>query len=108
MENNKMTKADIVEEISKKVKMRNNDIQTVIEEFMKVINRSLIKGNNVYLRGFGTFYLKKRAQKVGRNVKYNKPIIIPEHYIVAFKVSKHVSEKVKKIKVIPKNSSNTK
>lgn len=107
MENIKLTKADIVGEISKKVKMRESDVQVIVEEFMKLVNRTLIKGGNVYLRNFGTFYLKKCAQKVGRNIKYNKPIIIPEHYTVAFKPSKHVTEKVKKIKVGSDTSPNS-
>jgi len=59
----KWTKADIVNEIAQKTKMRNDDVQLIVEEFMKIINRALTKGQNVYLRGFGTFYLKKRAQK---------------------------------------------
>lgn len=95
----KLTKYDIVKEISQKIKMREEDVQMIIEEFMKTINRGLSKGQNVYLRGFGTFYLKKRAQKVGRDIKRNKAVIIPEHYIPAYKPSKHLVEKVKKLKV---------
>lgn len=95
----KMTKADFVAEISAKLKMREEDVQSVIEEFMKSINRSLSKGHNVYLRGFATFYLKKRAQKIGRNVKANKPVIVPEHYIPAYKPSKQLLDKIKKIKI---------
>ncbi len=105
MENNKLIKADIVREIANKTKMRENDVQAIVEEFMKVINRNLSKGNNIYLRGFGTFYLKKRAQKIGRIIKQNQPIIVPEHYIVAFNPSKYIAEKVKKIKVVPDNES---
>lgn len=97
---NKLTKADLVREVASRVKMREEDVQLVIEEFMKSINRGLVKGQNIYLRGFATFYLKKRAQKIGRNVRYNQPVIIPEHYIPAYKPSKHLLEKVKKIKVI--------
>lgn len=98
---NKLTKADIVREITTKTKMRDEDVQLIIEEFMKTINRGLAKGQNIYLRGFGTFYLKKRAQKVGRNIKANKPVIVPEHYIPAYKPSKHLVDKVKKLKAIP-------
>jgi DNA-binding protein HU-beta len=98
---NKLTKADIVKEISTKTKMREEDVQMIVEEFMKVITRGLAKGVNVYLRGFGTFYLKKRAQKIGRNIKANKSVIIPEHYIPAYKPPKHLVDKVKKIKVAP-------
>mgnify|MGYP001148768800 CR=1 FL=1 len=95
----KWTKADIVNEIAQKTKMRNDDVQLIVEEFMKVINRALAKGQNVYLRGFGTFYLKKRAQKIGRNVRNNTPVVVPEHYIPAYKPSKLLAEKVKKLKV---------
>jgi DNA-binding protein HU-beta len=98
---NKLTKADIVREISTKTKMREQDVQLIIEEFMKAINRGLSKGQNIYLRGFGTFYLKKRAQKIGRDIKNNKPIVIPEHYIPDYKPSKHLLEKVKKLKTLP-------
>ncbi|MCX7728205.1 MAG: integration host factor subunit beta [Bacteroidia bacterium] len=96
-----MTKFDIVKEIANKTKMREEDVQIIVEEFMKTINRGLAKGLNVYLRGFGTFYLKKRAQKIGRDIKANKPVVIPEHYVPAYKPSLHLVEKVKKIKVIP-------
>lgn len=98
---NKLTKADIVKEISTKTKMRDEDVQYIIEEFMKTINRGLAKGQNIYLRGFGTFYLKKRAQKIGRDIKANKPVVVPEHYIPAYKPSQHLVEKVKKLKVVP-------
>ncbi len=98
-----MTKADIVREISNKIKMREEDVQNIIEEFMKIINRSLAKGQNIYLRGFGTFYLKKRAEKIGRNIRANKPIVIPEHYIPAYKPSQILVEKVKKLKVSSDN-----
>lgn len=101
MENNKLTKADIVREIALKTKMRDEDVQLIVEEFMKTINRGLAKGQNIYLRGFGTFFLKKRAQKIGRNLSTNKPIVIPEHYIPAYKPSQHLVDKVKKLKVVP-------
>ncbi|GIV29843.1 MAG: integration host factor subunit beta [Bacteroidia bacterium] len=97
---NKLTKADIVKEISTKTKMREEDVQMIMEEFMKVITRGLAKGANVYLRGFGTFYLKKRAQKIGRDIKANKSVVIPEHYIPAYKPPKQLVEKVKKLKVV--------
>ncbi len=96
----KLTKADIVREITQKTKMREEDVQYIIEEFMKTINRGLTKGQNIYLRGFGTFYLKKRAQKIGRDIKNNKPVVIPEHYIPAYKPSQLLIEKVKKLKVV--------
>ena len=59
------------------------------------IKKSLVKGNNVYLRGFGSFIVKKRAQKTGRNISKNTTIIIPEHFIPAFKPAKVFVEKVK-------------
>lgn len=97
----KLTKADIVREIANKTKMREEDVQIIVEEFMKTVNRALAKGQNIYLRGFATFYLKKRAQKIGRNIRANKPVIIPEHYVPAYKPSRILVEKVKKLKALP-------
>ena len=90
-----MTKADIVAEISEKTGIEKVSVQTTVEEFMKSVRSSIEKGENVYLRGFGSFITKKRAQKTGRNISKNTTIIIPAHYIPAFKPSKSFVEKVK-------------
>lgn len=90
-----MTKADLVNEISEKTGIEKVDIQTTIEAMMESIKDSLTKEENVYLRGFGSFIVKKRAQKTGRNISKNTTLIIPEHFIPAFKPAKVFVEKVK-------------
>ena len=91
-----MTKADIVNKISAKTGIEKLAVQTTVEEFMKAVRKSLEEGQNVYLRGFGSFVVKKRAQKTGRNISKNTTIIIPAHNIPSFKPSKSFVEKVKK------------
>ena len=83
-----MTKADIVNEIAKSTGVEKVLVQTIVEAFMENVRNSLIDNNNVYLRGFGSFIIKKRAQKVARNISKNTTITIPEHNIPAFKPSK--------------------
>ncbi|HPX79910.1 MAG TPA: HU family DNA-binding protein [Bacteroidales bacterium] len=90
-----MTKADIVNEIAKTTGLEKVAVQKVVESFMETVKDSLIQNNNVYLRGFGSFILKKRAQKTARNISKNTTIIIPEHYIPAFKPAKVFMNKVK-------------
>ncbi|HCC70603.1 MAG TPA: integration host factor subunit beta, partial [Bacteroidales bacterium] len=83
-----MTKADIVNEIAKKTGIEKVTVQRTVEEFMNSVKESMVDGNNVYLRGFGSFIVKKRAKKTARNISKNTTIIIPEHFIPAFKPSK--------------------
>ncbi|MBO5903639.1 MAG: integration host factor subunit beta [Tidjanibacter sp.] len=90
-----MTKADIVNEIAKKTGAEKVLVQQIVEAFMDSVKGSLIKEENVYLRGFGSFILKKRATKVARNISKNTTITIPEHNIPAFKPAKSFAEKVK-------------
>ena len=91
-----MTKADLVAKIADKLGMEKGDVQATVESFMDEVKISLESGDNVYLRGFGSFIVKKRAQKTGRNISKNTTIIIPEHFIPAFKPSKSFVDKVKK------------
>lgn len=91
-----MTKADVVTEIAEKTGVEKIAVQTVVEALMKSVKDSLSKGTNVYLRGFGSFIVKKRAEKTGRNISKNTTIIIPAHYVPAFKPAKTFVEKVKK------------
>ena len=91
-----MTKAEIVAEIAQKTGIEKVAIQATVEEFMTVINESLSEGENVYLRGFGSFIVKKRAEKTGRNISKNTTIIIPAHNIPAFKPAKTFMQDVKK------------
>ena len=90
-----MTKADIVNEIAKSTGVEKVLVQTIVEAFMENVRNSLIDNNNVYLRGFGSFIIKKRAQKAARNISKNTTITIPEHNIPAFKPSKSFVAKVK-------------
>lgn len=90
-----MTKADIVNEISKNTGIEKVTVQKTVEAFMDAVKKSLVKGNNVYLRGFGSFIVKKRAQKTARNISKNSTIIIPQHFIPSFKPAKTFVEKVK-------------
>ena len=83
-----MTKADIVSNISDKLGIDKNDVQITLESFMSEVKDSLEKGENVYLRGFGSFIIKTRAKKTGRNISKNTAVIIPAHNIPAFKASK--------------------
>ena len=89
------TKADIVNEIAKTTGVEKVLVQTIVEAFMDNVRNSLIENKNVYLRGFGSFIIKKRAQKVARNISKNTTITIPEHNIPAFKPSKSFVAKVK-------------
>ncbi|MCF8224600.1 MAG: integration host factor subunit beta [Bacteroidales bacterium] len=90
-----MTKADIVNEISKKTGIEKVTVQKTVEAFMESIKDSLSDNKNVYLRGFGSFIVKKRAKKTARNISKNTTIIIPEHFIPSFKPAKTFVNKVK-------------
>jgi len=95
-----MTKADIVSKISDKLGMEKTDVQATVESFMNEVKDSLESGENVYLRGFGSFIVKTRAEKTGRNISKNTTIKIPAHNIPAFKPAKVFVEGVKtKVKV---------
>ncbi len=91
-----MTKADIINDIAEKTGIEKLAVQASVEAFMKSVRNSMEKGENVYLRGFGSFIVKKRAEKTGRNISKNTTIIIPAHYIPAFKPAKTFTEEVKK------------
>jgi DNA-binding protein HU-beta len=90
-----MTKADLVNEISKKTGIEKVSVQKTIEAFMDSVKDSLVNNENVYLRGFGSFVTKKRAEKTARNISKNTTIIIPEHFIPSFKPSKGFVNDVK-------------
>jgi DNA-binding protein HU-beta len=90
-----MTKADIVSVIAKNTGVEKVQIQAIVESFMEEIKDSLSRGENVYLRGFGSFIVKTRAEKVARNISKNTTITIPEHKIPAFKPAKTFTAKVK-------------
>ena len=89
-----MTKADIVSEISKSTGIDKASVLTTIEKFMEEVKDSLGNGENVYLRGFGSFIVKTRSQKTARNISKNTTIIIPEHNIPACKPAKVFMDRV--------------
>ena len=90
-----MTKADLVSNISDNLGIDKADVQATIEKFMKEIKVSLEKGENVYLRSFGSFIIKKRAEKTGRNISKNIAVNIPAHNIPSFKPAKVFIKRVK-------------
>lgn len=90
-----MRKAELVALISEKTGVPKVDVLVTLETFFKEVKNSLADGQNVYVRGFGSFIVKKRAKKIGRHIKKNIAIEIPEHYIPAFKPAKIFVEQVK-------------
>lgn len=90
-----MTKAEVVNEIAKNTGIDKTVVLTTVESFMEVVKDSLVKNENVYLRGFGSFIVKERAEKTARNISKNTTIIIPAHNIPAFKPAKTFVSAVK-------------
>ena len=90
-----MTKAEIVNEVAKSTGIEKVQVQNVIEEFTKVVKESIIAGQPVYLRGFGSFIVKHRAQKTARNISKNTTLVIDAHDLPAFKPAKSFIEKMK-------------
>jgi DNA-binding protein HU-beta len=90
-----MTKAEIVNEIVTNTGLEKETVLAVVEATMENIKTNMAKGENVYLRGFGTFLLKKRAEKIGRNITRNTSIKIPAHMIPAFKPCKEFTSEIK-------------
>ena len=102
-----MRKADLVASISDKTGIAKVDVLVSLESFFKEVKGTLAEGENVYIRGFGSFVVKKRAKKIGRHIKENKAIEIPEHYIPAFKPAKVFVEQVKdKVTALPNEEDN--
>lgn len=95
-----MTKAEVITKISDKTGIQKDDVTQTVETFFKVVKESMADGNNIYVRGFGSFINKKRAKKIARNISKNTAIVIEEHYIPAFKPSKVFIEKIKSSKKI--------
>ena len=101
-----MRKADLVNAISEKTGVAKVDVLVSLEELFKEIKTTMQSGENVYIRGFGSFVIKKRAKKVGRHIKKGKSIEIPEHYIPSFKPAKIFTEQVKKnVHALPQDES---
>jgi len=90
-----VTKADVINKISDKTGIDRLDVQASVEAFFTVVKNSMADGENIYVRGFGSFVNKKRAKKIARNISKNTAIVIEEHYIPSFKPSKVFVEKIK-------------
>tara|TARA_B100000927_G_scaffold209140_1_gene170024 strand:+ start:879 stop:1175 length:297 start_codon:yes stop_codon:yes gene_type:complete len=98
-----MTKAEIISSISDKIGIEKVEVHAVLEAFMKEVKNSVSNNENVYLRGFGSFVVKSRAKKTGRNITKNTTIIIPAHNIPAFKPAKVFLDQVKTKVVLEQN-----
>lgn len=107
-----MTKAEVIAQIAEKTGIDKSDVSTTVEAFFNVVKNSMSEGENIYVRGFGSFINKKRARKVARNISKNTAIIIDEHFIPSFKPAKVFVEKIKtskkvKSKYNPKDEHST-
>ena len=91
-----MTKAEIIEQICHETGIAKPAVTAAVESLMATIKQSMIDGENIYLRGFGTFHLKKRAEKIARNISKGTTVKVPTHYIPKFKPNKEFAEAVKK------------
>ncbi|MCX2744881.1 integration host factor subunit beta [Mangrovivirga sp. M17] len=90
-----MTKAEVIAQIAEKTGISKEDVTTTVEALFSVVKDSMAEGENIYVRGFGSFVNKKRAKKIARNISKNTAIVIDEHFVPAFKPSKTFVEKVK-------------
>ena len=92
-----MKKSDLINMISDQTGIPKVDVLVTLESFFVNVKDTLIEGENIYIRGFGSFITKKRAAKVGRNIKKNTSVYIPEHFVPAFKPAKEFVDEVKKL-----------
>jgi DNA-binding protein HU-beta len=90
-----VTKADVINEIAEKTGIDRSDVTTTVETLFAVVKDSMADGENIYVRGFGSFVNKKRAKKIARNISKNTAIVIDEHFVPSFKPSKVFIEQVK-------------
>lgn len=90
-----MTKAEIIEQIVAQTGIEKPTVTATVESLMKTIKKSMINGENIYLRGFGTFLLKKRAEKIARNISKGTTVKVPAHYIPKFKPNREFTDNVK-------------
>jgi DNA-binding protein HU-beta len=90
-----MQKIDIINQIARTTGQKKNDVEDIVEATMSVIKKNMSEGRNIYLRGFGSFIVKKRAKKTARNISAGTTVIIPEHYIPAFKPAQEFLDMVK-------------
>jgi len=90
-----VTKAEVISEISEKTGIPKEDVSVTVEAFFSIVKNSMADGNNIYVRGFGSFINKKRKKKIARNISKNTAIVIDEHFVPSFKPSKVFVEKIK-------------
>ena len=90
-----MTKADVINEIAEKTGVDKADVTASVEAFFSVVKNSMANGNNIYIRGFGSFINKKRKKKIARNISRNTALVIDEHFIPSFKPAKIFINKIK-------------
>ncbi len=105
-----MTKADIINEIAEKTGVDKADVNATVEAFLSVVKNNMAGGQNIYIRGFGSFINKKRKKKIARNISRNTAIVIDEHYIPAFKPAKIFVNKIKnseKVKLMAEKAEQT-
>lgn len=91
-----MTKKDLIDQIHMKTGMEKAEVGAIVESFCIAVKKSMAEGHNIYIRGFGTFEVKKRAMKIARNITQNTALAVPEHYIPFFRPSREFAEKVKR------------
>jgi DNA-binding protein HU-beta len=101
-----MRKADLINRIYEKTGIPKVDVLVTLETMFKEVKDTLSQGENIYIRGFGSFITKKRAAKVGRNIKKNIAVDIPEHFIPSFKPAKEFVQEVKKLKTVKEDQPN--
>jgi DNA-binding protein HU-beta len=90
-----VTKAEVISEISEQTGIPKEDVSVTVEAFFAIVKDSMAEGNNIYVRGFGSFVNKKRKKKIARNISKNTAIVIDEHFVPSFKPSKMFVEKIK-------------
>tara|TARA_Y100001951_G_C11143153_1_gene184819 strand:- start:209 stop:511 length:303 start_codon:yes stop_codon:yes gene_type:complete len=90
-----VTKADVINQIAEKTGIDRSDVTTTVETLFTVVKDSMADGENIYVRGFGSFVNKKRAKKIARNISKNTAIVIDEHFVPSFKPSKVFIEQIK-------------
>lgn len=90
-----MQKKDIIEQVSVSTGYEKPLVKNILESIMQHMTNNMIEGHSIYLRGFGSFVLKKRKEKKGRNIRSNTAIVIPEHYVPAFKPNQEFADKVR-------------
>ena len=92
-----MRKADLIDQVSEKTGISKVDVLITVEQTLLAIQVNLAKGESVFIRGFGTFSPKKRAAKLGRNIKKGEPVLIPAHSIPHFKPGREFKQLLKRL-----------